>query len=101
MRSSQIERIYPAAPHALFGACLTALSQSGARIEQHDVERGTIVAALGGGPLAPTTELALRITPAGAHQARLVATGTPRERGGDRHALARLVQLVDGLLARV
>ncbi len=39
-----IARSYRAEPHALFGACLTALGTMQARIERHDIERGLIVA---------------------------------------------------------
>jgi hypothetical protein len=100
MKQSQIERTYQIAPHALFGACLIALGYMRAQIEQHDLERGSIVAVVGGGPLAVATELSLRITPIGAEHARLVATGAPRKRGGDRRALAVLVESVDRLLAQ-
>jgi len=99
MKQSQIERTYHIAPHALFGACLTALGHMRAQIEQHNVERGTIVAVVGGGPLAAATELSLRISPIEAGHARLVATGTPRARGGDRRALATLVEGIDRLLS--
>ncbi len=100
MKPSQIERTYRTAPHALFGACLTALAQMRAQIEHHDVERGTIVAVIGGGPLDPATELSLRITQADAEHASLAAASKPHKRGGDRRALATLVQMVDRLLAQ-
>jgi len=101
MKPTQIERIYQTAPHALFGACLTALGQMCAQIEHQDVERGTIVAVLDSGLLAPATELSLRIMPADAERSRLIAVGKPRKRGGDRRALAILIQEVDRLLAQV
>jgi hypothetical protein len=100
MKPSQIERIYGTAAHALFGACLTALGQMRAHIEHQDVERGTIVAVVGGGLLDPATELSLRIMPADAERARLVAVGKPRKRGGDPRVLTTLVQVVDRLLGQ-
>ena len=97
MKQTQIERLYRVAPHVLFGACLTALGQMRARIERHDVERGTILATVGG-PLGAATELSLRVSVA-ADQARLVLASQSRGRG-DPRAPATLIQLVDGLLTR-
>ena len=95
MKPAQVERIYRTAPHALFGACLAALGQLGARIERHDAERGTIVAALGGsGPFARAAELSLQIGASGPDQARLVVS-LPAPRRGDQRALATLIELVD------
>jgi hypothetical protein len=99
MKPSQIERIYRTAPHTLFGACLTALSQMHAHIEHHDVEHGTIVAVVGG-LLGSATELSLRIMPADPEHAQLVAAGKPRKRGADPRALTTLVEVVDRLLGQ-
>lgn len=96
MKATQIERLYPVAPHVLFGTCLTALGQMRARVERHDVERGTIVAATGGS-LGAAAELSLRISAVGG-QARLLAVAQSRGRG-DPRVLATLIQLIDGLLA--
>ncbi len=95
-----IRRVYRAEPHALFGACLTALAQMRARIERHDAAEGTIVAVLGGGFLAPASQLTLQIVPAGPGQSQLAAGLRALRRGGDRRALPVLLATVDGLLAR-
>ena len=95
MKTVQIERAYHAAPHALFGACLAALGQLGARIERHDAEAGTIMAALAGsGPFARASELRLQIGASGPDQARLVVS-LPAPRRGDQRALATLMELVE------
>jgi hypothetical protein len=101
MKSSQIERTYPTAPHALFGACLTALGQMHARIEHHDVEQGRIVAQVGGvGPFATPTQLSLRIARSGTAQARLIIEPPARARGAPR-AAAMLLEAIDRLLGPV
>ena len=93
-----IERSYRAEPHALFGACLTALGTMQARIERHDVGRGLIVARAGQGWLAPASEVTLRISPAGAGAASVSASARPLRHGGDPHFLPALLQLIDGML---
>lgn len=93
-----IARSYRAEPHALFGACLTALGTMQARIERHDIERGLIVARAGQGWLAPASEITLRISPAGTGSAHLSASMRPLRRGGDPRFLPALLQLIDGML---
>jgi hypothetical protein len=101
MASTKIERrVYPLAPPQLFGVCLTALGQLGAAIERHDVERGTIVAALGGGPLASASELSIALLPLGGGQTELVASWRARKRGGDRRLLAAFVGSVEALVSQ-
>lgn len=101
MKSSPIERSYAIAPHALFGACLTALAQMQASIEHHDVEQGLIVAQVGGtGPFATTIRLALRIAHAGSAHARL-AIEQPARSGRARRVVATLLETIDRLLAPV
>lgn len=95
-----VSRIYRAEPHALFGACLTALGQMQARFERHDVERGVIVALIGRGWLAPVSELTLQIDSAGPGAARLRASCRPRGPGSDRRVLPTLMQTIDGLLSQ-
>jgi hypothetical protein len=87
------------APLQLFGVCLTALGQMRAKIERSDAERGVVVAAVGEGPLAPVSELALALTPLGEGQTTLVATWRARKHGGDRRLLAALLASVDRLVA--
>lgn len=94
-----VQRVYRAEPHALFGACLTALAQMRARVERHDAAQGAIVALLGGGWLAPAGELTLQIAPLGLGQSQLSASLRPLRRGGDRRALPVLLDTIDGLLA--
>ena len=101
MKQTQIERSYRIPAHALFGACLTALAHMHARIEAHDAERGTIEAVASSGPLAAATELELRIHEDGPAHARLVVSERGLKRGGDKRAVARLLELVDQLLSQV
>ncbi len=97
---SQIERTYPTAPHALFGACLTALGQMHARIVHHDVTQGLIVAQVGrAGSFASATELTVRINHAGTAHARLVVE-QPAQSRGDARAVAMLIEAIDRLLGR-
>jgi hypothetical protein len=101
MKSSQIERSYPIAPHALFGACLTALGQIHARIEHHDVEQGLIVAQVGGaGPFAAAPQLTLRIAHSGTAHARLVIEQPACSRGAPR-AVTMLIEAIDRLLGPI
>ncbi len=93
------QRVYRAEPHALFGACLTALAQMRARVERHDAAAGAIVAVLGGGFLAPASQLTLQIAPIGPGQSQLNVSALPLRRGGDRRALPVLLATIDGLLA--
>jgi hypothetical protein len=100
MTASLVERrTYRVPLLQLFGACLTALGQMRAQIERHDVARGTIVATVGGGLLAPVSELALHLTPLGDHQTVLVATWRARKAGGDRLVLAAFLDSVQALVA--
>jgi hypothetical protein len=101
MTASQIERrtTYQVLPLQLFGACLTALGQMRAQIERQDVGRGTIVATVGAGLLAPVSELALVLTPIGERQTLLVTTWWARKRGGDRLVLPAFLDAVEALVA--
>lgn len=101
MKQSQIERVYAIAPHALFGACLTALGHMRAQLEEHDAEHGTIRAVIRGRPLTAATELSLRITAEGPTQARLIVGSRAGKNRGDQRAATTLLQLVDQLLAQV
>jgi hypothetical protein len=92
------QRTYAVSPELLTGACLTALGRMRAQVEQHDLAQGTIVAAIGGsGPLAPASELALVIAPAGAGRSRLMVTWRARRLGGDRAILPAFLASVDSL----
>jgi hypothetical protein len=97
--AARIERrAYALTPPQLFGVCLTALGQLGASVERHDVERGTIVASLGAGPLASVSELSLALQPLDGGGTELVATWRARKRGGDRRVLAAFLAAVEGNL---
>jgi hypothetical protein len=102
MTASQIERrtTYQVMPLQLFGACLTALGQMRAHIERQDVARGTILATVGAGLLAPVSELALALTPIGDRQTLLVTTWRARKRGGDRLILTAFLDAVEALIGR-
>jgi hypothetical protein len=89
-------RVYALTPAQLFGVCLTALGQLGASIERHDVERGTIVASLGAGPLAPVSELSLALRRLDDRRTELVVTWRALKRGGDRRMLAAFLAAVEG-----
>jgi hypothetical protein len=91
-------RVYALPSLQLFGICLTALGQLRATIERHDVEQGTIVAALGPGSLAPVSELSLALQALGEGQTELVATWRARKRGGDRRLLTVFLDAIDSLI---
>jgi hypothetical protein len=93
--------MYALTPDQLFGVCLTALGQLGASVERHDVERGTIVASLGAGPLAPVSELSLALHPLDGGRTELLATWRARGRGGDRRILAAFLAAVEGALPAI
>jgi hypothetical protein len=98
MAAIKVERrVYALPPHQLFGICLTALGQLRATIERHDVEQGTIVAALGEASLASASELSLALRLLGAGQTELTVTWRARRRGGDRRLLAVFLASVDSL----
>jgi hypothetical protein len=69
-----------------------------AQVEQQDVERGRITASVGGGALAPRSELVLEITSAGDRRARLAATWRPLKRGGDKRTLPIMLETIDTFL---
>ena len=99
MAAVKVERrIYPVSSIQLFGICVTALGQLRAAIKHHDVEQGLIVATLGEGLLAPTSELALTLHPLSAGQTELVATWRARKRGGDRRLPTVFLEAVDGMI---
>jgi hypothetical protein len=100
MAARSERRVYGLTPAQLFGVCLTALGQLGASIERHDVERGTIVASLGAGSLAPKSELSLALQPIDGGATELVATWRARKRGGDRRMLAAFLAAVEDALPR-
>ena len=100
MAAVKVERrIYAVSSIQLFGICVTALGQLRATIKHHDVEQGLIVAALGAGLLAPTSELALTLHPLSAGQTELAATWRARKRGGDQRLLAVFLDSVDALIS--
>jgi len=90
-------RSYALPPQALIGCCLTALGRMRAQVEQQDLEGGTIVATVGGGGLAPISELALKISPGPDGGARLAVTWRARRLGGDRAILPALLASIDSL----
>lgn len=93
-------RTYAVSPEVLTGACLTGLGRMRAQVERQDLSQGTIVATIGGsGPLAPASELALVIAPAGAGQASLTITWQARRLGGDRAVLPAFLASVESLLS--
>ena len=99
MTAAKVERrAYSVSSLQLFGVCVTVLGQLRAVIERHDVERGTIVAALGEGLLVPISELSLALRPLGAQQTELTATWRARKHGGDRRLLAMFLESVDALI---
>jgi hypothetical protein len=100
MAAAKVERrVYAVSSNQLFGICAMALGQLRATIKHHDVEQGIIVATLGEGALAPTSELALALQPLDAAQTELAATWQARKRGGDRRLLAVFLEAVDALVA--
>jgi hypothetical protein len=101
MPAAKVERrMYSVSSLQLFGVCVTVLGQMRAVIERPDVERGTIVAALGAGLLAPRSELSLALRPLGAGQTELAATWRARKHGGDRRMLAVFLEAVDALIGQ-
>jgi hypothetical protein len=101
MAATKIERrVYTLESFQLFGVCLTALGQLRATIERHDVERGTIVATFGAGPLGTPSELSVALLPLDDGRIEMVATWRAGRRGGDRRLLAAFLASVDVLAAR-
>jgi hypothetical protein len=99
MAATKVERrVYSASPVQLFGICLAVLGQQRARIEQHDVERGTITAVFGDRSLGPASQLALALRPLGEARTELVATWQAHRRGGDRRLLRVFLEAVGGML---
>jgi hypothetical protein len=90
-------RTYDVPPAILIGACQAALARIRANIEQQDIERGTIVATIGAGALAPVSELALEIRPEGEGRASLEVTWRARKLGGDKAILRSFLDAVDSL----
>src|SRR5262245_39139572 len=88
------QQTYPIPYEILYGCCLTALGQMRANVERHDIERGTIVATLGGGLLAPISELAVTVAAVAQTEARLAVTWRARARGGDRTILPAFMEAV-------
>jgi hypothetical protein len=93
-------RTYDIPRAALIGVCQAALGRMRAQVEQQDLERGTIVATIGGAGLAPLSELALKIAPEDAGRAGLVVTWRARKLGGDRAILPAFLASVDSLARR-
>jgi len=89
------QRIYPIPYELLYGSCLTALGQMRAHIEHQDIERGAIVATIGGGLLGPVSELAVTVAAVAQAKAQLAVTWRARARGGDRTILPAFVAAVD------
>lgn len=99
MAAAKVERrVYAVSSIPLFGICVMALGQLRATIKRHDVEQGVIVATLGEGSLAPTSELSLVLRPFGEGQTELAATWRARKRGGDQRLLVVFLEAVDGLI---
>jgi hypothetical protein len=91
-------RIYDVPPAVLVGCCLTALGRMRAEVEQQDLNAGTIVATVGGGPLGPVSELALKVSPAGESRSSLSVLWRARRLGGDRTILPAFLNSVDSLI---
>ena len=94
------QRTYPMPYVLLYGCCLTALGQLRANVERQDIERGTIVATVGGGLLAPVSELTVTVAAVGQEETRLAVTWRARARGGDRTILPAFMAAVDMAAAR-
>jgi hypothetical protein len=90
-------RIYNLPPAALIGCCLTALGRMRAEVEQQDLDRGTIVATVGGGPLGPVSELSVKVSPVGDGRSSLAVLWRSRRLGGDRAILPAFLESVDSL----
>ena len=92
------QRSYATSPELLIGACLTALGRMRAQVKRQDLAQGEIVALVGGsGPLAPASELALKIAPVASGQASLSVTWRARRLGGDQAILPAFLAAVDSL----
>ena len=89
------QQTYPVSYEILYGCCLTALGQMRAHIERQDIERGAIVATIGGGLLGPVSELVLTVAAVAQAESRLVVTWRARARGGDRTILPAFMAAVD------
>jgi hypothetical protein len=96
-----VRRVYALPPTQLFGICITALGHMRATITRQDVEQGQIVAAIGAGSLAPVSELALTLRPAGENRTELSASWRARKHGGDRRMLAVFLDSVADLAGQV
>ena len=94
------QRTYHLSSYMLFYECIAALGHMRARIEAEDNERGTIVATIGEGVLAPSSELSLQLTPIDAERTELSAVWRARAWGGDRGLLAAFLQLLDSSVSR-
>ena len=95
------QRTYAVSPELLTGACLTALGRMRAVVERQNLAQGALVALIGGsGPLAPASELALEIAPAGTGRTRLTVTWRARRLGGDRAILPAFLGSVDSLIGQ-
>jgi hypothetical protein len=90
-------RTYDVTPPVLLGCCQAALARLRAAIERQDLDRGTLVASVGGGVLGPISELSLEVAPEGADRARLTVTWRARKLGGDRTILPSFLASVDAL----
>lgn len=93
-------RIYAVSSNQLFGICVTVLGQLRAKITHHDVEQGMIIATIGEGSLAPTSELALALRPLGDGRTELTATLRARKRGGDQRLLAVFLDSIAALIGQ-
>jgi hypothetical protein len=93
-------RTYQVAYRLLYGGCLIALGQMRAQVERQDIVRGTIVARIGAGLLAPVSELEIELEMLDEAQTHLAVTWRARARGGDRTILRAFLQLVDAIAAR-
>jgi hypothetical protein len=93
------QRTFAASPEVLFGACMTALGRMRAQVERQDLAEGAIVAVVGGsGPLAPASELVLKIAPTGGGHTSLTAIWSARRLGGDRAILPAFLGSVESLV---
>jgi hypothetical protein len=90
-------RAYDVPPAILIGYCQTVLGRMRAEVEQQDLERGTIVATVGGAVLAPVSELALKIATEQSGRTSMVVVWRARRLGGDRAILPAFLESVDAL----
>jgi hypothetical protein len=101
MAAAKVERrIYAVSLNQLFGICVTVLGQLRATINRHDVEQGVIVATIGEGSLAPTSELALALRPLGGGRTELAVTLRALKRGGDQRILAVFLDSIAALIGQ-